>query len=230
MIKENLEFKYKFVFPDGKVKEFQIKLAADSLQYIGKKKFLLPGWTKLKFNQCRRCDLPPETKNCPVAVNLYPIMETFKSLNSFDKCQVILETAERTYSKHATLQQGISSMIGIIMATSGCPILSKLKPMVRFHLPFASPQENLYRAISMYLVQEYFKYKRDEKPDWDLHGLTKTYEKVHEVNVSFAKRLAAMQKDADVNALIVLDNLANYVNFSLDRDRLKGIEDLFKDL
>jgi hypothetical protein len=54
---------------------------------------------------------------------------------------------------------------------------------------------------------------------------------VHEVNVAFAERLKAMEKkDADINALIILDNLANYVNFSLDHDRLKGIEDLFKGL
>jgi len=230
VVNEMLEFKYKFLFDNGVSKEFQINLEADSLRYINKRKILLPSWTKLSSNQCRRCRLPSSTKSCPVAVNLYPIMEFFKSFNSYDKCKVILETQERSYGKHTTLQAGISSMIGIIMVTSGCPILSKLKPMVRFHLPFASPQENLYRAISMHLMQEYFEFKKGLKANWELHNLTTIYEEIHQVNLAFAERLRSVEKkDANVNALIVLDNLANYVNFSLDHERLKGIEDLFKD-
>ena len=38
------------------------------------------------------------------------------------------------------------------MALSGCPVLEQLKPMARFHLPFASVEETIYRAASMYLA------------------------------------------------------------------------------
>jgi len=48
------------------------------------------------------------------------------------------------------------------------PIFEKLKPMVRFHLPFASIEETKYRAISMYLLAQYFLYQQGSQPDWDL--------------------------------------------------------------
>ena len=143
---------------------------------------------------------------------------------------VVLETKDRNYSKHTSLQQGVSAMSGVVMVTSGCPILSKLKPMVRFHLPFASPQETLYRAMSMYLMEQYCKYKQGLKPDWELQGLIDIYEKVHEVNLVFCQRLTSLQsKDANVNALIILDNFANYINFSIDHAKLNRIEELFRD-
>lgn len=231
MINEQLEYNYKFDFPSGTSKEFKIILDAETLSYVSKRKAILPGWSKLKFNQCVRCTLPAKTKYCPVAANLYPIMKSFKSCNFQEKLQITLDTTDRTYTKLTTLQKGVSSMIGIIMVTSGCPILSKLKPMARFHLPFANPQENLYRAISMFLVQEFFKYKQGLKTDWNLHDLVKTYEEIHQVNVALSKRLKAVDnRDAEGNALIVLDNLANYVNFSLDHNRLAGLENLFKNL
>ena len=232
MINDVLEFNYKFAFPNGVCKEFLITLDAESLLYVNDWQGKLPKWTELEFQQCPGCPLRGyEFKYCPAAANLHPMMEFFKDSNSFDECEITLETPERIYSKRTSVQKGVSSMIGIIMVTSGCPILSKLKPMARFHLPFASPQETLYRALSMYLVQEYFKHKQGLPADWELQNLTKIYDDVHEVNVAFARRLSHMEsKDADVNALIILDNLGNYVNFSLDREKLKSIEDLFRDL
>ncbi|MDO9576963.1 MAG: hypothetical protein Q7J16_03680 [Candidatus Cloacimonadales bacterium] len=232
MSNEILEFNYKFKFPSGIEKEFQISLEAESLKYLNDWQGDLPKWTELGFHQCPDCTLKESAfKNCPAAANLHPIMEFFREANSFDECEITLETPERIYSKQTSVQKGVSSMIGIIMSVSGCPILSKLKPMARFHLPFASPQETLYRAMSMYLVQEYFKHKQGLPADWKLQNLMKIYDDVHEVNIAFAKRLSSMEsKDADVNALIILDNLGNYVNFSLDHEKLKSIEDLFKDL
>lgn len=61
-------------------------------------------------------------------------------------------TEERTYSKDTLLQQGLASLLGIVMTTSGCPVLEPLKPMVRFHLPFATLTETVYRMVSMCLV------------------------------------------------------------------------------
>ncbi len=51
-----------------------------------------------------------------------------------------------------TAQQAMSSVLGLIMATAGCPWTDRLRPMARFHLPFASDAETLYRSISMFLL------------------------------------------------------------------------------
>jgi hypothetical protein len=142
-----------------------------------------------------------------------------------------LETEEREYSKRTSLQKGVSSMLGIIMVTSGCPILNKLKPMVRFHLPFANIEETIYRAVSMYLVKQYFRKRKGLEPDWELQTLLNDYKEIHTVNQAFYKRLSFMKgKDANVNALIILDNFANYINFTLDSNKLSKIEWMFEDL
>ena len=38
------------------------------------------------------------------------------------------------------------------MATAGCPWTDRLRPMARFHLPFANEAETVYRSVSMYLL------------------------------------------------------------------------------
>ena len=57
----------------------------------------------------------------------------------------------------------VFSLIGIYMVTSGCPIMDKLRPMARFHLPFASTEETIYRAISTYLLGQYFLEQKGKK-------------------------------------------------------------------
>ncbi len=66
--------------------------------------------------------------------------------------------------------------MGIYMVTSGCPVMGKLKPMVKFHLPFASGEETSYRMVTMYLLAQFFKYKNGKEPDWDLKNLVKIYD------------------------------------------------------
>ncbi len=230
--REMLKFKYDIRSENGLKKEFAINLDAVTLRVINEDKTELPEWTKLEFNKCPNCSLDPaKNEYCPVAVNLSPVMAFFKDSLSYESSEIILDTNDRTYSKKTSLQQGVSSMIGIIMVTSGCPVLSRLRPMVRFHLPFANPQETLYRTVSMYLMQQYFHYKKGLEADWDLKGLIEIYKNVHEVNIAFFERLSTLQgKDANVNALIILDNFANYVNFNLDNERIIKLETLFGEI
>ena len=117
------------------------------------------------------------------------------------------------------------------MPASGCPILANLKPMIRFHLPFANIQETMYRSMSMYLVKQYLRKKKGLEPDWNMQGLIDLYEEIHEVNSAFHKRLSCLEgEDANVNALVILDVFADYINFSLDEDHLSKIDNLFEDL
>ena len=230
--KEFLEFIYYFTQNNGSKKEFHIKLHPRTLGLIHDPITKLPTWTNLEFNQCSNCTLKKEEyKYCPVAANIVQITEFFKDSSSFEEVDIQLATEEREYSKNTSLQKGVSSMLGIIMVTSGCPILSKLKPMVRFHLPFANIEETIYRAVSMYLVKQYFRKRKGLEPDWELQRLMNDYKEIHTVNQAFYKRLSFIKgKDANVNALIILDNFANYINFTLDSNKLSKIEWMFEDL
>ena len=46
----------------------------------------------------------------------------------------------------------MSSVLGLIMATAGCPWTDRFRPMARFHLPFASEAETVYRSVCMFLL------------------------------------------------------------------------------
>jgi hypothetical protein len=115
-------------------------------------------------------------------------------------------TAERFITQETTVQRGMSSLMGLVMATSGCPHMAFFKPMARFHLPFASAEETVYRATSMYLLAQYFLHKEGHPTDLDLTGLREIYNNIEIVNVAVAKRLrTATEADSAINAIILLD-------------------------
>lgn len=225
-----LAFNYRFTFANGKVHEFYIELDKENLSLRFPHKDSYPDWTRLSHHQCANCPLnEKDSPRCPVAQNLVDVIEFFKDAVSHERAKVEISSESRTYSKETALQDGISSLVGIVMVTSGCPIMDKLKPMVKTHLPFATGEETMYRAISMYLLAQYFTYKRGGKPDWDLDNLAKIYEAVRVVNKSFCQRLSsACVQDANLNAVIHLDCFADRAAFSLEEKHLDTFEKLFE--
>ena len=224
-----ITFKYKFKFKGGSEKEFNVKLDNKTLNLIQTERKSYPKWTELKYYKCPTCPLNEDQHNfCPVAANLVEVVDFFKASISYDEVDLFIETEQRGYLKHTTLQQGINSLIGIYMVTCNCPIMNKLKPMVRYHLPFATLQETRYRAISMYLLAQYFLYKRGKKPDWELANLIKIYDDIRIVNKYFFKRLSEIKiKDATLNAIVKLDMFAQHVSAFLDRNVLDEMESSF---
>ena len=225
-----VSYKYTFKFKDGKEKEFIANLDSNTLDLITAQKNFYPKWTELNFYKCSNCALiETQSKYCPIAINLVDIIYFFQNFISYEEVDIIIKTKARTYFKHTSLQNGLSSLIGIYMVTSGCPILEKLRPMVRFHLPFATIQETRYRVIAMYLLGQHFLYKHGKTPDWDFKNLVKIYDDIRIVNRYFCKRLSHVEmEDANRNAVIELDCFAEYISFSINENILNEIELLFK--
>jgi hypothetical protein len=210
---------YKFQFENGEEKQFAVVLDAKTLDVIQSPLSNNPEWTKLKYMQCENCPLKDDIKYCPVAVNIAHLIDGFKFSTSYEKTWVVVESPERTYAQETTVQNSLGAILGIYMTTSGCPILDKLRPMVRFHLPFATATETVFRAVSMYLIAQYFRRLKGFEPDLDLDGLEEIYRKVALVNKGMWKRLSkASSFDANVNALIVLSSFGDAIRFSLKKD------------
>lgn len=225
---DTLRYLYRFHFDDGVKQEFEITLDAVTLE-LRQTDAVKPEWTKLKYDQCENCPLGDEVVSCPVAVNLSTLIETFKDSISYVNTRVTVEAPDRVYVKETTLQKGLSSIIGIYMVTSNCPVMDQLRPMVRFHLPFATMEETIYRAVSMYLTKQYFVMRQGGTPDWTLHNLGQIYKAISEVNAGMSRRLThASQKDANVNAVVILSSFGNTVDSSLENG-LDDIEYLFRD-
>lgn len=200
------------------------------MQLIAPARKELPSWTGLTWNQCPHCPLKLEQHpHCPIAANLADIISSFEKCLSFEEAEITVRTEAREYRQKLPLQYGVGSLMGIYMVTSGCPVMDKLRPMVFTHLPFATVEETVYRAISMYLLAQYYVHRRGRKPDWDLKNLVKIYEDVSQVNKSFTKRLLSINtKDANLNALFNLDCFANFAVLSITEGGLDELEPLFQ--
>ena len=222
---------YNFQFENGKIKQFDIMLDPATITLITKDTEIRPDWARLDFHRCVCCPLEVEAvPYCPIAVNIAELVDEFKDEISSDNCLVKCITPERTYMKEVAIQEGLFSIFGIIMATSNCPIMNFFKPMARFHLPFSTLEETIFRSTSIYLLRQYFEYKKGKKPDLNLKKLDEHYAKVQEVNKGILARVNTLSEkvaDADNNAIIILNALAQMLAVEID-ENLNSLEYLFE--
>ncbi|HUU40580.1 MAG TPA: hypothetical protein VMW42_06555 [Desulfatiglandales bacterium] len=219
---------YRFTFPDGRQEVYDVKLDARSLDLIDNVPEILPYWANLDFHRCPICPLNIQTHpHCPLSISLAGLVASFKNILSYDKIHVDVVTPERIVSMDTSTQRGISSLMGLIIATSGCPHTSFFKPMARFHLPLGTEKETIYRASSMYLLAQYYLRKQGKTADLELNDLKEIYDNIHTVNLAIAERLrAASDEDSSVNALILLDIFAQALPYAIE-DSLEEIRYFF---
>ena len=203
---DSLQIQYHFEFSPELEKTFTLSLDRSTLQVPPAEIESPPEWTALEFNRCSICKLDAQVHSeCPVALNLVGLVESFKDFVSYDEVTVTVTTEERSYSKKCDLQTGLSPMLGIIMVASGCPTMDLLKPNVRFHLPFTSLEEMAYRSFTMYLLGQFYRQRQGKDVDWSFEGFSHIFDQVTELNSAFSERLlAAAKKDASINALVNL--------------------------
>lgn len=211
--------RYEFLFPNGELREHEVRLDPVTLADTAPLPSPSADWTRLEFRKCDVCPLAATTAFCPLAVRLEGVVQSFSQTISHERALVRVRLPERDVLRETTVQQGVSSLLGVHMVTSGCPVLARLRPMVRFHLPFATRLETIFRAVSTYLVGQYLRGRQGEPADWELRGLVETYQLVGRVNRAFAMRLrAAVAKDAHLNALVQLDLLAKALPESIEEE------------
>ncbi len=222
--------RYRFDFSDGDSKEFLLELEKPGLRMRSNVTMPLPEWTKLSHHQCPHCPLSTRTvPNCPIAVNMVGVIEAFNDVISHEEADVEVITESRKYSARVNITHAVGSLIGIYMATSGCPIMDRLKPMVLTHLPFPTTEESIYRSISMYLMAQYFRFKNGHSADWNLEKFGDFFEDINLVNQSFVKRLTTfVEKDVSLNAVVLLNCFATAAKRVIVRERLDEVEQMFE--
>lgn len=225
---ENVLIQYCFRLPDGSQEVYDLQLDAHNLELLGNTPDALPSWTNLDFHQCPHCPLVVDTHpRCPLAANLVNIVQPFDRLLSYERIHVDVVTEERSISQDTTAEEGIGSLMGLVIATSGCPHSAFFKPMACFHLPFASQAETIYRVTSMYLLAQFFRRKNGQEADLELKGLKKIYNDIQIVNTSIAARLrSATERDSTLNAIVLLDMYAKTLSYAIEQS-LEEIRYLF---
>jgi len=220
---------YLFSFGDCEEKRFDIAMDPITLNIIPvNRERPLPYWAKLDYHQCDGCPLNTQTHEyCPVASSMADVVEEFRDFVSYQICDIRCDTPERSYLKTSSVQDGLFSIIGMLMAISGCPKMDFFKPMARFHLPFSSTEETMVRTTSMYLLSQYFAHKNGVSPDLELNQLNAKYREVEAVNSGILERIKGYtEKDADKNAIVILNSWAQLLGMEID-DQLVSIAYLF---
>lgn len=224
----NIQIEYHFQMDEAKDDRYMVTLDAASLTTLDPDPADAPPWSLLNANQCPNCPLDAsQERHCPAALNMVRLVDRFDQLLSYDKTTVSVTTEERKIYSYTTVQRGICSLMGLLMATSRCPRTAFFKPMARFHLPFASTQETIWRATSTYLLAQYFRNVDGVAPDLNFKELSAIYGEIQIVNKAFARRLrAACRQDSMVNAIILLDMFAKSMPTAIEAS-LEEIRHLF---
>jgi len=214
--------RYRFDLPDGSQTTLDFSFDSVDFRLSNAVPAAAPFWTELKFNRCANCPLNElEHPHCPAALQMASTLEPLKALVSFDTVGVTVMQEERTIYAQTSAQQAMGSVLGLIMATAGCPWTDHLRPMARFHLPFASEEETVYRSICMYLLAR--EIAGAERPagfaaPGGFAALEDLYENLHIVNRDMSRRLgAATRTDPARNAMALLDSYTTLLPAALER-------------
>jgi hypothetical protein len=222
---EPQRIRYRFDLSDGSQKLLDFTFDAVNFRLANAVPASPPFWTDLTFNQCANCPLDAaDHSHCPAALQMASAVELLQALVSFDTVGVTVTQAERTVYAETTAQQAMSSVLGLIMATAGCPWTDRLRPMARFHLPFASEAETVYRSVCMFLLARQLGLAGGSE---GFAALEKLYENLHVVNRDMARRLgAATRTDPAQNAMALLDAYTTLLPAAIDSS-LEELKPLF---
>ncbi len=200
---EPQRIRYRFDLPDGSQRSLDFTFDPRDFRLSNAPPAAAPFWAELKFNQCANCPLnAAEHRHCPAALQMVRAIEPLEAMVSFDTVGVTVIQEERTIYAETSAQQAMSSVLGLIMATAGCPWTDRLRPMARFHLPFATEAETVYRSLGMYLLARELAGSQDS----GFAALETLYENLHVVNRGMSRRLgAATRTDPVQNAMALLD-------------------------
>ncbi|MBS7691696.1 hypothetical protein I0E98_19855 [Pseudomonas lalucatii] len=210
-----MAIEYRFTLDDNHQFSYHIELERP---YDSAQAQAAPKWTRLEYQQCSNCPLSRNSfSHCPAAVDLHRVIEDFQGLPAFKKAVVWVRTPEREYTKQVGLEEGLRALLGVIMATSACPVLGKLRPMAQNHLPFASNQEFILRTFSLYLARQYFNHREGRHADWELKGLVRMFQQLQLVNQAFWQRIHdTCEGDSNLKAFLTFFSMASSMTYSLE--------------
>lgn len=220
-------YKYSFSFPHRDTITFNVSLNSIS-HYINTCPVDPPAWSRLVSHQCAPCTLTAEHHPfCPIALNIAELVTAFKDTASYVHCTVSCSSVERMVTKDTSVQEGLASILGLLMATSGCPVMDFFRPMARFHLPFSTVDESIFRIGAMYMLRQYYRNgssRRDPLAEMKTH-----FSEVKLVNAGILERILNITGlDADKNAIVTLTSLAQILEMEVDT-KLESLQSLFFD-
>jgi hypothetical protein len=221
---------YRFFAADNEKIEVRLDFDAITFELLPVAAQSRPNWTRLDDHPCRCCSLPKESVFCPSALGIARFVGAFDSRFSYEKAVVEIETPLRVVLLKSRFQAGMASLLGLVCATSGCPATQFLRPLVRFHFPFANEQEMLFHIFSASVLGLSMKSATQGHADRQvIDDLKEKHATLRTVMANLADRLRPVVKRyAPLNADILLDSFAEIAPDDIEDglDALRGIFDL----
>lgn len=217
---------YRFELEPGHALSFDVDEDSDtSVEAPGE---AYPEWMRLGFCQCPGCAVPAGSRiTCPAALALRPVVEGIGPRASYEKVTVSATLGDVRLAAEVPVQKAIRSVVGLQLGLCACPVMRKLRPMARVHLPFGRRRHTIFRFVGMYLIAQHLRRQRSLKADRGLRGLLDLFAAIHEVNKHLAERIrAACDLDATVNGLVLLDIFAMEVEADVE-EQLEELSGLF---
>lgn len=178
-----------------------------------------PAWTELNHHRCAHCTLD-DRPNCPLALQLNDFLHRFPKTDPGLKTVVRVVTNARIYEKRLSLDEGIRSLLGLIFASSDCPHLQFFKPMARFHLPFSTHEENLFRVFATFALYNVLSDKTGLI--FKISDLKTIYNNLQTINHAMCERLQSIGDESSAEkAVLLLD--------ALSKSMIESIESSFEE-
>ncbi|HIL84879.1 MAG TPA: hypothetical protein EYG52_15380 [Pseudomonadales bacterium] len=213
---ESILIGYRIIKDDGELLSFDVEIDSQNRSKLPP---LIASdnenWARLDNHQCEHCPLSPAQElHCPVALRISWVIDSVAHNISTEIVECQVETLERIISSRLPIEKAIYSLLGLLMATSGCPHMDFLGPMARYHLPFSTAEETIVRTSSLYLLAQYFKEGPGGEADYRLAHLGELYEEVSKVNDGIIKRIRSRQESGDTNAnsIVILNSFAQILS------------------
>lgn len=181
----------------------------------------------LEFCKCEHCPYSSEEfKYCPVFRNIANLVNDFKEHNPSETVRACVVINGKTTTIEDELQVALTSLMGLLMASSECEYFDFLRPMVKTHQPFSSHEETLIRVISLYFLDRFL---CGHTSDWKIEDLKKEYHHLEKVNAGILQRIKLIrgQTNVEKEAVVVLDSFIK--NFSWEYElNLDDVKELFQ--
>ncbi len=220
---------YHFEFEDGSQETVELSLNLQTQSIEKNEPVVEAPWAQLDYHKCENCPLPSQEKKlCPLAKNIVNIIVRFENLISYQRIKLRINIGPKQISQETDAQSAVSALMGLLIATSGCPHTEFLKPMAHFHYPLANEEETLFRSVGAHLIGQYLETQKSNSVQINLQKLAANYAELNLVNQGISKRLrTACKADSTLNAIVRLDIFAMIFPEAIE-DSLKELEYIFK--
>lgn len=165
-----------------------------------------PEWAKAGVERCTGC--ATTGTYCRAALSITPVVNAFMSLDSLSTVRTRVKVGDRITEATTPISQVVSSLMGLCMASSGCPRTAPFRAMAVYHQPFATLEETIIRAAGFALLGRWAHGLLADGAD-PFAELIATWADLEEVNLRISRRIQDhCASDASLNGLVNLDMFA----------------------